>query len=997
MIVLFLVGGIIAYKNIGRLEDPEFTIKSALVYTSYPGASPKEVEEEVTDKIEIAAHEIGKVKKLKSYSRAGFSEVEVVIQDKYKKDDLPQIWDELRRKINDVQPELPPGAGPSIVYDDYGDVYGMYYAVVGDGFDYKSLKYYTDTLKRELSLVPGVGKVTISGIQEQAIFVDISRGKMSQLGISLDQIYQTLASQNLATYAGNVKIGSEYIRIVPTGYVDSVKDIGNLVIRSNTSKKLFHLSDIATITRGYQEVQRQKVYFNGNFALTMGISVVSGGNVVKIGGAVAKKVKELLTVIPVGVEIHPIYQQPAVVTEAVNGFVISFIEALAIVIIVLFLFMGVRSGLIISAQLFLTIFATIFFMYIFGISLERISLGALIIALGMLVDNAIVVTDGMQVKIEAGVERLKAAVDVVNQQQWPLLGATVIGVLAFSGIGLSQDSTGEYTLSLFLVILISLLLSWWLAVSVGSLFGYHYLKKPKNIVKDPYDKKFFHLYRHLLSACISRRWLTLILMVGLLASSIYAFQYVKDSFFPDSTTPVFLIDYWLPQGTDIRENTQQMLQIQKDLRQMEGITDVTTVIGTGADRFTLVYTPDKPNSSYGQFLVRVDDYRKIDRLIPEARNYLISHFPDSDPKIKRIKLGPGEGAKVEVRVSGPDSTVLRKLSEDIKNIMSEIPNTTEIRDNWRSKEKVLVPDYSETQARLTGITRRNLSEALETAFTGTQVGVYREGTELIPIVSRPPDNERLDINNIDDLQIWSPLLKQTVPLGQVVSSFMTQWEDALIWRYNRRPTITVACEPLSGPASVIMSALAPKIKDLKLPPGYRLEWGGEYESSTDAQSALVTGLIISFLMMFLIIIFLFNGIKQAVMIWLCVPLSFIGVSFGLLITRAEFGFMALLGFLSLTGMLIKNAIVLLDEIQLQISEGKEPYHAILDAAISRFRPVVLAALTTVLGMIPLLPDIFFRAMAVVIMFGLSFATVLTLLIIPTLYTIFYKIPSPSAA
>ncbi|MCK4608189.1 MAG: efflux RND transporter permease subunit, partial [Gammaproteobacteria bacterium] len=881
--------------------------------------------------------------------------------------------------------------------DDYGDVYGTFYAVTGDGFSYKELKDYTDFLKQELSLVPGVAKVELVGNRQEAIFVDISRTRMSQLGISLTQIYQTLAAQNLVSTSGSVRVGDEYIRITPTGKIDSVAAIGDLLIHSTKSKKLLHLDDVATITRGYEEVPHNLIFYDGKPAIGVGISIVSGGNVVKIGQAVDQKLAQLQKLIPIGININSVYEQPKLVQQSVQSFVVSLLEALAIVFAVLLLFMGLRSGMIISAILMLTILGTLLLMYVFHIDLQRISLGALIIALGMLVDNAIVVTESILMKVQAGIDKLVAARDVVKQTSWPLFGATIVGILAFAPISLSQDSTGEYTRSLFYVISISLLLSWLFAVMIAPLFCHLFLpSKSKteaaNAESQLYNGAFYRCYKKFLIACLHKRWLVIIVMIVLLGSAVLGFKHVKQSFFPNATTPIFYVDYWRPQGSDIRATNRDMLKIDKYIKGLPGVDAVTGIVGQGAMRFMLVYKPENANSSYGQFVVKVGDYHQINALGQQILEYLTNNYPNSEPRIKRVMLGTGGDAKIEVRFSGPDANELRHLSSEAQAIMRQNSNTIEIRDDWRQRVKVIEPVFSQMQARLTGITRADLATALDTAFAGKAVGVYRDGDTLIPIVSRPPDNERLNIANIDDLQIWSPLLSKTVPIGQIVSKFNTNWEDSLLAKRDRKLTITVSCNPVNGMlASKLFKQLKPKIEAIKTPAGYEMQWGGEYEDSHDAQAALAQKLPIGFLAMFLVVVLLFNSIRQPLIIWLCVPLALIGVTAGLLITNVEFGFMALLGFLSLSGMLIKNAIVLVDQIDFDIKAGKQPWQAIIDSSLSRMRPVMLAAITTVLGMIPLLFDIFFANMAVTIMFGLTFATILTLVVVPVLYAILFKV------
>ncbi len=989
---LLIGGGLLSYENLGRLEDPEFTIKDALIITPYPGALPNEVEEEVTDVIETAVQQIAQLEKVTSISKAGESIITVTMKDKYDKHTLPQIWDELRRKVNDAQSQLPPGAHSSIVYDDFGDVYGIFFAVTGAGYSYRELKDYVDFLKRELLLVPGVAKIEIWGAQQEAVFVEISRSRLAQLGISSAAIYQTLEQQNLVVPAGEVRVGSESIRINPTGGIDSVAEIGDLLINDGSSDKLIYLKDVATISRDYMTPPQRLLRFNGQPGLAIGISIVSGGNVVTLGKAIKAKLKTLEIQSPLGIELGIISYQSDTVEMAVNGFIDSLLLALAIVVIILLIFMGLRSGLLIGVILILTVCATIIFMDIYDINLQRISLGALIIALGMLVDNAIVITDGILIKIQTGRDRIQAAKEVVQQTMWPLLGATVVAVLAFAAIGLSQNAAGEFTRALFQVILISLMMSWLIAVTITPLFCVLFLKPPTERVEtDPYRGLIYQIYKVFLRVCIRFRWLTIVTMLGLLGLAIYGFGFLEDSFFPGSSRPQLMINYWRVEGTDIRDTSEDLKQIEKFLMTVDGIESVATFVGAGALRFILVYSPENAYKSYGQLLVTVKDYQQIDSLIPVIRQYLDDNFPDAEPKIKQFRIGPGSGAMIKARFSGPDPVVLRQLSKQAQAIMREDGGAIDIRDDWRQAVKMLRPQFAEAQARLVGISRPAVSQVLETAFTGTQVGVYREGNKRLPIISRPPESERIAVDNIKALQIWSPAAQQSIPLRQVVSGFETVWIDPLIHRRNSKRTITAQCDPKVGNASVVFERIRSKIEAIELPIGYEMEWGGEYEDSTKAQKALSVNLPVTFLAMVVIVIFLFNALRQPLIIWLCVPLAIIGVTLGLLLTGQSFGFMALLGFLSLSGMLIKNAIVLIDQIDLEIREGKAPFSAILDSAVSRLRPVTMAAITTVLGMIPLVFDAFFIGMAVTIMFGLTFATVLTLIVVPVLYALFFRV------
>ncbi|MCG6937610.1 MAG: efflux RND transporter permease subunit [Gammaproteobacteria bacterium] len=995
MIILFLAGGITALQEISRLEDPEFTIKQAKIYTRYPGATPLEVEREVTYHIENAVQQLQQLKRVESISQNGTSEVTVVIKDKYKKPDFPNIWDELRRKINDVQSQLPPGAQKSVVFDDFGDVYGLYYALTGDGYSYRELKDYADLLKEQLLLVPGVRKITIDGNLNEVVYLEISRANLANLGISVDEFRRVLKSQNLVSNSGNIRVGDEYIRINPSGQLMSTQEIGELLLRGS-GDTLVRIKDIAKVRRAYEEIPGFYTYHNGKPALTIGISMLSGENVVAVGQRLDRRLAELQNLTPVGMQLDAIYNQPRIVDESVAGFILNVIAALAIVIFVLLFFMGLRTGLIIGAILLITVSGTVWFMNFYGIDLQRISLGALIIALGMLVDNAIVVAEGMLVRIKRGDDGLKAAGEVVGSTMWPLLGGTIVGILAFAAIGLSDDATGEFANSLFWVIFISLLLSWFTAVTMTPLLCVQFLKpdpqaKAGEPQADPYGGFVFRKYRSLLSAAIRFRWLTLAIVIAMFAASIIGFGYVKQSFFPDSNTPMFFFDMWNVEGTDIRKTRDDVINIDNYLRSLDGVVHTTAIIGGGATRFTLVYTPESPSGAYGQIIVTARSLADIPRLQQQLLDYTAINFPDSEPKVKPLRIGPGRDAKIEARLNGPDPAVLRELSEQVQQIMADDGGAINIKDDWRQQVKVIRPIYNEQAARPLGITREDVSNTMLTVFDGQQVGLFKDGIRLLPIIMLPPSIERQDVATIRDVPVYSPILKDTIPVGQVVSRFKVEWANAKIKKRNRIYTIIPSCDPAQGLATTLFERLRPQIENMELPPGYFLEWGGEYEDSRDANAAISSSLPAGFLAMIVVVILLFGKVRQPLIIWLTVPLAIIGVTAGLLSMNVAFGFMGLLGALSLVGLLIKNAIVLIDEIDVQIEQGKKPYSAILDSSVSRMRPVMMAASTTILGMAPLLSDVFFLDMAVVIMFGLGFASLLTLVVVPVLYSVFFNI------
>jgi multidrug efflux pump subunit AcrB len=1010
---LMLVGGIVAYRQMGRLEDPEFTIKEALIITPYQGASAEEVAKEVTNPIESACQQLGQLKRVDSESSRGMSVVTAVIQDRFNKDKIPQVWDELRRKIADVQSQLPPSVrGQSMVIDDFGDVYGIFLAISGEGYTQPELRRYAEFLRRELLLAPNVKKVDLFAAQQEVVFLEISRQRLAQLGIPEDQIYAQLQARNIAADGGRVRVGDEHIALDPKGEFQSADEMLDLVIGSDRTGRQLFLRDVATLVRGDQDPPRRLLRYDGKQAVGLGISTVQGGNVVTMGQAVRKKLEQLKPYQPVGIEIGDINFQPDAVTEATSEFIFNLGKAVTVVFVVLLFAMGRKTGLIIGLVLFLTIMATFLFMYMKGdLLMERISLGALIIALCMLTDNAIIVIEGAKVGIERGEDKLEVIRDVVAQNQWPLFGATAIGVIAFAAIGLSEDSTGEYCNSLFWVILIALSLSWLSSVTVTPLLSYLSFKPSADGASannDPYTGLFFRIYRNLLIQALRFRWAVVGISIGLFVLALYAFTKVDQSFFPPATRPQFMVDAFLPAGTHIRESEAFANNVQQYIQAQAGVTHVTSFIGGGGLRFLLVYSPEKENRAFVQFLVDVDDSKKIDGLIADIQKHLDQQNPNANAIAKKFLLGPGQGGRVQARFQGPDPAKLRELADQAKRVYEEDGGAMCVRSDWRDREKVIRPGLLELQGRRNGITRVEVAQALASSFEGRVVGLYREpgsaGTgvypqesRLLPIIARPPLSERNDIHAINSAQIWSPVAKRMIPLSQVTAGAEVVWEDPIVMRRDRFPTLTVHADPRSGLPSQLFSRVRSKIEQIELPPGYSLEWGGEYEDSREARAALARPLPYVLAIMVLIVVCLFNSIRTTLLIWLIMPLAVVGVSFGLLLTGKPFGFMALLGVLSLAGELIKMQIVVLSKILIDIGKGKAPYQAIIDGGVSKSRPVCMVVFTTVLGMIPLLTDPFFGAMAVCIMFGLSFAAVLCLIVTPVLYAIFFRVHEEGTA
>jgi multidrug efflux pump subunit AcrB len=988
--LVLLIGGLFSFSRLARLEDPDITIKDAIITTAYPGASASEVEEEVSDRIEQAVQALGQTKYVRSNSMPGLSIVKVTIEDQYASDELPQIWDELRRKVTDIQGQLPPGAGPSIVNDDFGDVFGVFVAISGPEYSPAELEEYAKRLRRELLLVPDVAKVNLVSTFEEVIYVEMTAEAKLQTGLSPTQLGSVLEGKSLAVSGGRIEVGPNFVRVEPTGGVTGVDDYEAVLIENPQTGALVRLGDIATIRRGYRDPPTSILRINGTRAIGLAISTAPGGNVVTMGDALAKRVAELDDLRPHGVELDVIALQSREVTTAIDTFTINLIESVAIVIVVLLLFMGIRSGAIIGAVLILTISGTFILMAMDDIALQRISLGALVISLGMLVDNAIVIIDGTLNGLAKGRTAGEAAVATVQQTAVPLLIATGIAIASFAAIGTSPDATGEYCGSLYKVLMYSLVLSWVTAMTITPVLCVMFLKPPTKLA-EPKVGRSVRIYEALLGAMIRRRALTILITLVVLGLAIVGFGRVKQSFFPDSTRAQFMVDYFAPRGTHIEETEAQLAQIEAWIAEQDGVSQVATVVGQGAPRFLLTYTPEEPDSGYGQLFIDVDDYREIPELQARIQAELETRFSIGEGNTKQFMLGPGEGGKVQVRLSGPDPNQLRALATQVMQMLED-EGARGIRNDWRQRVEVLRPILADEPARLAGVDRRDVAEAIEASFEGGRIGVYRERDKLLPLIARASEPERADVALLGNVQIWSPSGERWMPISQVVAGFETTLVDDLIRRRDRIATITVHADPALGElADELIDRMTPRLETLELPGGYAWAYGGEYEKSTDARAAMASSVLLFGMLMIVLTIVLFNGLRQPLVIWLCVPLCIVGVTAGLLVTDNPFGFMAMLGLLSLVGMLIKNAIVLVDEIDVQIAGGKPRFRAVIEASTSRVRPVSMAALTTMLGMIPLFTDAFFVSMAVTIVFGLGFATILTLLVVPVLYATVFRV------
>ncbi len=993
VMVSIALAGIDAYRNMARFEDPEFIIRTAVVTTSYPGATAEEVANEVTEALESAVQSLEEVEKVTSTSTLGMSIVQVDINYRFSRTraDLDVVWGKLRNRIRDAQAMLPPGAMEPVVNDSFGDVYGLSYFITGEGFSLRELYDYARDLRTELLSVRDVGKVAILGQRAQAIYIEVARDRAAALGVSLESVYDDLAQRNSVTPAGNLRVGDRRMAILPSGSVDSVDAIRDVVVSPSGGDALIRLGDIASVSRGYVDPPQQIVRYMGQPAIALGIASVTGTNVAQMGAAIDRRILETTAHRPLGVEVHEFYHQGKVVTAAVSDFVLNVAAALVIVLVTLLVFMGLRPAVVIGAVLLLTVAATLMVMRLTDIPMHRISLGALIIALGMLVDNAIVVTEGILVAVRGGRNKLAAASEVVRRTRWPLLGGTAVGIIAFAPIGLASGDTAEYTGDLFRVILISLLFSWLFAITAAPMLADLLLPTDSGRRSLP-DGRFQSLYKALVTTVLSRRWLTLGAAAVLFWAAIAGFAYVKEGFFPSSTTPQVAVDYWLPEGADIARTRDDMIVLERRVASLDGVEAVQTLVGAGGLRHMLVYAPESPNPSYGQLLIRVDNYRRLDELLPRIRAMLDEHHPDAQAKVWRFQLGPGGGSKIEAEFAGPNPSVLRRLANEAKAIMAADGGAVAIRDDWREPVSYIEPRYADARARRLGVSREDVAEALESTYSGRTVGVFRDGDTLMPIIARAPANERRNTASLGAVQIPNRVTGGVTPMLAVIDGVGTNWRNGRIKRVDRVFAITAQCDPVAGEApSELLARLRPRIEAIELPPGYRLEWRGEYGDSAEAQASLASALPLSLASMVLVVVALFNAVRQPMIIYLLTPLALVGVVLGLLVTNTALEFMALLGLLALSGLLIKNAIVLIDQMDYEIDSGKPRLDAVIDSAASRVRPVAMGALTTVLGVTPLFFDAFFHSMAVVLVFGLSFATLLILVVAPVMYAVFFRI------
>ena len=1014
-IAVLVVGGMFAFVSMSKLEDPELKVKQAMVVTVYPGASAHKVELEVTDVLEKSIRSMGEVDNIQSKSMADVSQITVELSSTVKPDELEQKWDMLRRKVANAQAELPSGAVASVVMDDFGDVYGMFYAMTTDGIADEELLDYAWLVKRELQDIEGVRRVEIYGDRKPCINIEIIQDRMANMGVHPLEVLSTLNAQNQTVYPGYFNSGDERIRVKISDNYQTIEDIRNLIIQGHEQDQL-RLGDIAAVTRGYREPSRNEMRYDGSRALGISLSMEKGGNIVDLGKVVDKELDQLKARMPVGIDFHKVFFQPDQVSHSIRVFMVNLIESVLIVIVVLMLTMGLRSGMIIGTGLVIIVLGSFVVLYLFDGTLQRVSLGALIIAMGMLVDNAIVIIDGIQVDLERGVAKPGALVNIAKKTAWPLLGATLIAILAFLPIFLSPDTTGEYVRDLFIVLAVSLLLSWILALTQIPLHADRVLKVKERPSGELYDSRVYRVFRHFLRYMLWHKKLALAVTLVLLGVSVYLFRYIPQGFFPDLSYKQLYVEFQMPEGTRMERVKSDLGEIERCLLQYPGVEHVTTSFGGTPSRYNLVRSIAEPSMGYGELIVDFETPEKLKVSIPELQEYLTENYPDAYVRIKRYNL-MYEKFPVELMFTGPDPAVLKELTAKAENIMRETPAAMLVRRDWDPMVPVLSVEYDQPIARMVGLSRTDIGMSMLSATDGLPVGAYYEGTHALPLYLKSVDHRRENVGMLNNIPVWSMLpsvsglngdvlkglltgtvksedLLQdaigSIPLSQATRGIDVCWEDPVVRRYNGQRAMKAQCNNVWGAtAEEVRQAIMPAIDTITLPEGYAYKWLGEYRASSQSTKYLFGSLPWAIVMMIAILIMLFRDFRKPAIIFLCLPLAMIGIVLGMLLTGKDFGFVAIVGALGLIGMMIKNGVVLLDEITLQIGSGKEPEAALLDSSSSRFRPVMMAALTTILGMIPLLSDDLFGAMAVTIMFGLLVGTVITLVFIPVLYALFF--------
>ena len=991
LLVLVLAGGLLAYVKMSKLEDAPFTIKQALVLTPYPGASPSEVQSQVTDVLEESIQALGELYYLKTENRAGLSKITVYVKKETRADEMQQLWDKLRRKVSDVQSKLPEGAGPSVVNDDFGDVLGVFYGLTGSGHSYRELEDEAKLIKNEILKVKDVAKVEIYGTQTPTIDISVSPSVMARSGITMADIARAFEAQNKVVDAGGIDVGSNRLRIESTGNFYSLDDIRNLTIVSRTGEH-FRLADITRIEESYQTPASNLMRINGQPAVGIAISTVPTGNVVDMAAAVKESLQQMSGSMPEGFELVTLYDQGYESAVANQGFILNLIISVLTVVAILLFFIGFKNGLLIGSGLVFSIFATLIVMLCTDIALQRMSLAAIIIAMGMLVDNAIVVSDSALVNMQRGMRKRVAIMRACSSTALPLLAATIIAILTFLPIYFSPHITGELLSSLVIVIGVSLMFSWVFALTQTPFFIQEFVRRPRpeELKSTLFDGKYYNMFRRSLHWVIKHRYATIACMVLLLVLSAWSSKFIPKVFVPALDKQYFTVDVWLPEGSNIDETGKLAEEMAEYIRTHGEAEMVSTFIGRTPPRYYLSNVAFGPQSNYTQLLVKCHTSEESRRLNAALQDSIRLKFPGPLIKVNKFELSPLTEAVIEARFLGPDPAVLDSLVGQAIEIMRRNPKVADARNEWGNMALMLRPVYDPVKAGELGITKAQMMQSVKSISDGVPVGIYRDNEKKVPVLLKSEGYDITDAASLGNFSVWNG--ERSAPLSQVTERIETTWEFPQMRTYNRQLSMAAMCGVKPGHTMAeVHGEIRSEIEAMPLPPGYTFFWDSQYKDQGEAMEAIAKYFPLAFLMLIVILVALFGNFRQPIIILCILPLSLIGVAVGMLLTGFDFGFFPIAGWLGLLGMIIKNVIVLIDEINIQRREGVPAYTAVIESTVSRTRPVLMAATTTILGMVPLLFDIAFGGMAATIIFGLTFATLLTLFVTPALYILFYRI------
>ena len=996
-LAVMLIGGIYSFFKLPKKEDSPFVIKQAVLVTQYPGATPQEVEKLVTEPIEREIQAMSDVFQIKSESYFGMSKISIELQPTLSPDYMPVKWDELRRKVANIQPRLPSGASSISVSDDFGDVFGIYYALTADeGYTYDDLRNWAQKIKTELSPVPGVQKVYLFGEQTQVVNVKISIPKLANLGIDPNAIQQVMQTQNLLVNTGDINTGNYQLRLRAEGTYKDIQDIRDQLIVTKSGGEV-RLGDIATVERGYMDPPSNLMRVDGKRAIGIGVATGSKDDVVAVGNAVADHLAEMEQLFPVGMDLKTIYPENKIADEANNGFILNLIESLLIVIVIIFIVMGSRAGMLVGSSLLFSVGGTLLIMLIWGVGLNRTSLAAFIIAMGMLVDNAIVVTDNAQVGIKRGLSRYQALIDGATKPQWALLGATFIAVCSFLPMYLAPASVAEIVKPLFIVLAVSLGLSWVLALTQTTTFGNFILKEAKpGENKDPYDTKLYHKFESVLGRLIKRRYVTISTVVATLFLSLFVMSIMPQSFFPIMSKPYFRADLIFPEGYSIYDVETNVKKIEEEyLSKNENIKSYSFTLGGSPVRYYLASSSIGPKPNFANVLIETQDPEDAQAEEGKFYDYMVANYPNILTRSALFALSPVPDAAIEIGFIGDNVDTLVALTQRAQEIARNYDQVMEVRNSWGNKVTVWKPLYSQEKGLRLGITRQQVAYSLRSATNGVPLGEYREGDVFMPILLKDADKDSISLNDIKTLPVYSAK-GRSVKVEQVIDDFSLDYEFNVVRRFNREPCMLMQCEPKRGANTMAaFSHLWKEIQEkIQVPEGYKMTYFGEQSEQDKGNKAIAANIPLMFGLIYVTLLFLFpKYYRKPVLIMAMLPLIFIGVVLGLLVFGKSLDFFAMLGLLGLIGMNIKNAIVLVDEIGLQLNAGLSPVNAVIEATKTRIVPVTMASGTTILGMLPLLGDAMFAGMAATIMGGLFVSTILTIFVLPVTYCVFFKIKS----